>query len=55
LANRHDEPQVGAHQLVERFRILLLDPLREGDLFFARNQRILTDLPQILIQRPLIE
>ena len=54
LGDRHDEPQIGAHELVERLRILLLDSLRERDFFFSRYQRILADLPQVLIQRSLV-
>jgi hypothetical protein len=55
LGDGYDEPQVGAHQLVQRLRIVLFDSLREGDLFLSRDQRILADFPQILIQRTLIK
>ena len=54
LRDRDDEPQVGADQLVEGLGVALLDALRERHLFLAGNQRILTDLAEILIEGPFI-
>jgi hypothetical protein len=55
LGDGHHEPQVAAHQLVERFLTSRSDALREGHLVLARNQRILADLSQVLIERSLVK
>src|SRR5438094_1040 len=55
LRDRHHEPQVGAHQLVERLGIALLDPLRERHFLLTGDQRVLADLAEILVERSLIE
>src|SRR5690606_37891408 len=52
--DRHDEPEIAAHQLVERFGIAHPDQLGEAHFLFLRNQRVATDLPQVLIEGPLI-
>jgi len=55
LGHGDDEPEVGAHQLVQRLRVALLDPLGQRHLFLAGDQRILADLPQVLVERSLVE
>ena len=55
LRHGDHKPQVGPHELVERLRLAQLDPLSERDLLLARDERILTDLPEVLVERPLIE
>src|SRR5439155_1526883 len=55
LGDGDDEPEVGADQLVQRLLVLRLDALGQRDLFLARNQRILADLAEVLIQRSLVE
>src|SRR5690606_38794739 len=51
LGDRHDEAEVRAHQLVERFLIARANLLRELDLLLALEQRIRADLLEVLIQR----
>src|SRR6185503_3115128 len=55
LRDRHDEAQVGAHQLVQGFLLALADALRETDLLVAIDQRIDADVTQILIERAFLE
>jgi len=55
LGHRDDEPEVRAHQLVQRLRVALLDPLGQRHLFLAGDQRILADFPQVLVERSLVE
>src|SRR5207247_8049965 len=55
LGDRHHEAEVRAHQLVERLLFPLLDPLRKRDLLLAGDERVLADLPEILVQRPFVE
>jgi hypothetical protein len=45
LGHGHYEPQVAAHQLVERLPIPDPNPLGQADLFLLRDQRVLADLP----------
>src|SRR5437773_8103010 len=51
LGHGDDEPEVGAHQLVQRLRVALLDPLGQRHLLLAGDQRTLADLPQVLVER----
>ena len=55
LGDRDDEAEVAAHQLVERLAVARADPLGEADLFLLRNQRVLADLAEILVQRSFVE
>src|SRR5262249_15151917 len=55
LGHRNDEPEVAADQLVERFAVTGTDPLSQADLFLLRDQRVLADLAEILVQRSFIE
>ena len=55
LGDGHDEPKIAAHQLVERLFLTHADALRQIDLFLLRNQRVLADLAQVLVQRALVE
>jgi len=50
LGHRHHEPEVAAHELVERRLTPVPDVLRQRYFVVASDQRILTDLAQILIQ-----
>ena len=55
LGDGDDEAQVGAHQLVERFRIGLLDAdCASVDLVFAADQRVRADLAEVLIERAFV-
>src|SRR2546421_6685870 len=50
-----DEPEVGADELVQRLFVAALDALGQRDLFLARDQGILADLAQVLIERSFVE
>jgi hypothetical protein len=54
LGDRHHEAEVAADQLVERLFFPQADPLGQPDFFLLGNQRVLADLPQILIERALV-
>jgi hypothetical protein len=55
LRHRDDEAEVAADQLVERLGVTDTDALREPDLLLLRDQRVLADLAEILVQRSLVE
>jgi hypothetical protein len=55
LGHRDDEAEVAADQLVEGLTIAGADPLGEADLLLLRNQRVLADLTEILVQGSLVE
>jgi hypothetical protein len=54
LGDGDHEAQIRAHELVERFRILHTDELREAHFLIAIDQRVRADVPKILIQRPFV-
>jgi hypothetical protein len=43
LGHRDHEAEIAADQLVQRFTVTDTDPLRQADLLFLRDQRILAD------------
>jgi hypothetical protein len=45
LGDRDDEPEVAAHELVQRLSIPDPNALGQADLFFLRDQRVLADFP----------
>ncbi len=55
LGDRDDEAEVAADQLVERLAVADADPLGEADFFLLRNQRVLADLAEVLVERSLVE
>src|SRR5256885_2375765 len=55
LRDRHHEPEVGAHQFVERLRVALLDSLSERHFLLTGDQRVLADLAEVLVERSLVE
>ena len=55
LGDRHHEAEIAADQLVERLAVTRADALRELDFFFLRDQRILADLAEVLVERSLVE
>src|SRR4029077_4367636 len=55
LGDGDDEAQVGANELVQRLLFAALDALGQRDLFLARDQGVLADLAQVLIERSLVE
>ena len=54
LGYRDDEPKIAADQLVERLFFTHADALGQANLFVLRNQRVLADFAQVLIQRTLV-
>src|SRR2546422_11780564 len=55
LRDRDHESEIGAYQLVERLGVAQLDALGERHLLLPRDERVLTDLAQVLVERPLVE
>src|SRR6266513_2068137 len=52
---KQSDPEALDKLVRSNLRVALLDPLRQRDLFLTGDQRILTDLPQVLIERSLVE
>ena len=55
LGHGDDEAEVAAHELVQRLAVAGADALGEIHFLFLRDQRILADLAEILVQRSFIE
>jgi hypothetical protein len=54
LGHRHDEPEVRAHQLVQRLLIVHPNALRQSHLFLTVDQRIDADVTQVLVERAFV-